>query len=226
MVPLPGGIVVGSGNARIARVLAFMTRMNSRYNDRHMPGAVVSTRARFANDQGITQITTNLRRKPIYHWYIDGEYAGSSSSNRYRFRLPAASQAHITCHPVRFPSWNGADYQRPEFVGRVTLSWTRSTDATIANYKAQYRISGGGSWTTFAQIKADGRWEYRSRTPVLNDDTVYDFQVVAVNTSGTEGTPLSLGSQRVVRVPDVIAISAAYNSGPQTITVSSTTLEA
>lgn len=68
---------------------------------------------------------------------------------------------------------------------QVSLSWTApasSGGTSITDYVVQYRLTGAGSWSTFA----DGTSTTASATVTgLTNASGYDFQVAAVNSAGT-----------------------------------------
>jgi uncharacterized protein YjbI with pentapeptide repeats len=77
---------------------------------------------------------------------------------------------------------------------RVSLKWTApsTNGANITDYYIQWRLSGGGSWTTFG----DGANARTSAVVTgLTNGTSYDFRVAALNSVGlgsyTDGTTTS-----------------------------------
>jgi hypothetical protein len=77
--------------------------------------------------------------------------------------------------------------------GQVTLSWVAPTQdggAPISDYVVQYRASSSSSWLTF--IDGVSNTTTATVTSLVND-TLYNFQVAAVNSAGT-GMPSSVAS--------------------------------
>jgi lysophospholipase L1-like esterase len=70
--------------------------------------------------------------------------------------------------------------------GQVTLTWMAPalTGGTITDYVVQYRMTGAGSWTTFAHAASPA---VTATITGLTNGTNYDFQVAAVNASGQGG---------------------------------------
>lgn len=71
----------------------------------------------------------------------------------------------------------------PDAAG-VALTWTApaSGGSTITDYAVQYRVTGAGSWTTFAHAASTAT---STKVTGLAAATQYDFQVAAVNERGT-----------------------------------------
>jgi hypothetical protein len=170
-----------------------------------------------AGDFCRVSVTTNLTGRVYWHWYVNGRYAGMSRASNRVFPVPRGAQANITSKPVRYASYNGAENEPLALSGEVTLEWTRSVDANIDRYLAQYQ-SAGGPWVTFAKVRDSGAWSYRVTTPQLDDDVVYSFRVVPVDAAGNDGTAADLGSERIVRYPTATDGVVTFNPGPTTFT--------
>jgi len=104
----------------------------------------------------------------------------------------------------------------------AALSWTApASGGAVADYTAQYRISGSGSWTT-ASATITG-----TATTVmgLTGSTAYDFQVLATNAGGP-GTPSNTVSATTSAPPNYLltagfqpAAGATFTHGTGTVPV-------
>lgn len=59
----------------------------------------------------------------------------------------------------------------------------------------------GSVWTTVSRVTESGQWIYTYHTPVLSDETTFQFRVVAVDSLGNESDP-RVYTFVVVRPPD------------------------
>ncbi len=89
---------------------------------------------------------------------------------------------------------------------QVALTWTAPASdggSAITDYIVQYRVTGAGSWSTFA----DGTSTAATATVTgLTNGTGYDFQVAAVNAAGT-----GIYSTSVTATPITGVVIAAGN---------------
>lgn len=217
MLLLPGGRVAGLGNASIARRMGRLLTEGERCDIQRTAGFI--TGASFHQDGHWlnVQLVTNLAGRVIWHWYVNGNYAGSTNSGKRSFDCrggPINVWARPTLYARRF---SGRENAPPPLSGTRTIEWLQSADLA-ARYLAQYRVSGDPDWTTFADVTGGKPWRYQAVTPMLEDDTLYEFQVVPVDEFGNSGTPLDLGDERIVRWPDVQSLTPSYNGGTQKFT--------
>ena len=69
--------------------------------------------------------------------------------------------------------------------GELTLAWTAG-DAALTGYLLEYRVNGGGSWTTLTPAPASSATSYTHTG--LAAGTTYDYRLSATNTYGSSGS--------------------------------------
>lgn len=209
--PLPYG---SSNNILVARRLAALLNRGDEYERTRPPGVVLTRRIAVSGQFCRVVVSSNLRKRRIYHWYVNGRYAGSSHGNSRVFRCPPGRQINVLARPRRRSSYPAGDRLPVAYSGELTLEWIRSPDEDVACYRVEYRSPpGSGDWVGFGRLTADDRWDYRITTPQLDDDAEYEFRVIPVDTAGNAGTPLELGTERVVRYPNVTAADVTWDPG-------------
>lgn len=182
------------------------------------PGRVLGLSVQQDGEFARVLVTTNLSGVVYYHWYLDGVWVATTRRPQREFVVPAGEQREIEVWTTR---WRGFDGQRhpPEtHAGHRVFYWLRAAASDIAKYLAQYKL-GAGDWVTFRTVEhRPGQWQYQAETPLLDDAGSYSFQVVPVDRSGNEGTPLDLGTLVVVRRPDVTVYACTWDSGSGKVT--------
>lgn len=157
-----------------------------------------------------------------FHWYIDGEHVAKTTSGRYSFYLPSGDQVRIVVLDTVDPD---AVANAPDgYPARRQLFWTRNTDARVSHYRIEQQ-KDGGDWTVVARIREQvGVWEHRYRTERLTDLATYSWRIVPVDvaaagdTSGNDGTVLTIGPEKIVRTPDAPDFTVAFDDGTQKVT--------
>jgi Fibronectin type III domain len=92
------------------------------------------------------------------------------------------------------------------------LAWTApSGGGAVASYTVQYRITGAGSWSTFAT----GVVSTASTATGLTASTAYDFQVFAVNSAGNGTASATANATTAIAAPGV---PTALTAGTATAT--------
>lgn len=69
----------------------------------------------------------------------------------------------------------------------------------VSYYELQAFV--GGVWTKIQRFSESGQWIYTWQSPVLSDETTYQYRVVAVDSLGNQSTP-RLYTINMVRLPD------------------------
>ena len=83
-----------------------------------------------------------------------------------------------------------------------TLWWVRSLAADVDHYRVEQQRDGG-DWVTIATVPVvQGKWSRQQITDRLVDLAEYTWRVVPVDTTGNDGTPVTIGPERIVRTPD------------------------
>jgi len=206
-------------NRFVAGIMAALGQMPQRGDllERSSPPGFVITRTVRHERYAVTLVCTasDYMRRVVWHWWVDGKYAGRSLAGTRTFRCPPGRTISVFAKPVRYNrSYRGGERDIAPLFGLVELQWVPSTDS-VDHYLVQYRIQGAGSWTTARRVAADGRWPYSARLPQLADSTTYEFQVVAVDAAGNQGTALDLGTRVIVRWPDPPDPSISLNLSQQ-----------
>lgn len=157
---------------------------------------------------------------PWFYWFVNGRFAGKT-------RSPSYSVYASTTHPIVqvYDSTDGdvaPDSITPAHHASVRrISFLGSTNADVARYIVQYRKSGG-SWVTFATVYAPDQGAtarpFTVVSPELDEDSTYDFQVIAIDSAGNEASALQLYEELIVRRPDSVNWSAEYNTSTNRVT--------
>jgi hypothetical protein len=71
---------------------------------------------------------------------------------------------------------------------------------TCSYYQVEQYLSASSLWNPIRQVTESGVWMYTYQTPTLLDETLYQFQVVAVDFYGNRSTP-RLYTRYVVTTP-------------------------
>jgi predicted phage tail protein len=148
--------------------------------------------------------------------FTDGESANTSTvvtglanGTEYTFQVAAINAAGTGTYsasslgvtPVTTPGAPTSVIETPGD-GQVSLSWTAPSSnggSAITDYVVQYSSNSGGTWTTFA----DGTSTNTTATVTgLSNGTAYDFQVAAVNASGTGAYSVSSSPLPNVTISD------------------------
>jgi hypothetical protein len=135
------------------------------------------------NDAGNAYIATKIEQAltpQLAHRQGLNQITGLTSGGTY---TPAAPNYTLTGTPLVPMQVSGLTATTASST-TMALSWTAPGNggSALTDYTIQYRVSGGGGWTTFA----DGTSTATTATVTgLTSGTVYDFQVAAVNAVGT-----------------------------------------
>ncbi len=158
-------------------------------------------------------VTSPLVGIVYFFWFMDGIYAARTTSPSRAFRLAVGDQARIEVLCSNDPDLDVVANAPAGFPARRRLWWIRSLDASIADYRVDQKL-GAGDWETLQIIhhQAD-LWDYEYITPRLDDLGSYTWQIVPVDTAGNDGTPLTIGPETIVRVPDAPRFEIAFDDG-------------
>lgn len=100
--------------------------------------------------------------------------------------------------------------------GQASLSWTSGGDngATITDYTIEYRLSGAGSWSTFA----DGVSATTGATVTgLTNGRTYNFRVYADNANGTSTVSSATNATPVSATPSAPVASSVQIAGSASV---------
>ncbi len=98
------------------------------------------------------------------------------------------------------------------FPGHCVLNWL-SIGSAVSYLIQQYN----GTWVTQATIKDDGSGVFNWSSGWLVDESVNQFRVVPVDSSGNQGTPLTFNFF-MVRHPDPPNTTITFSTGQFTLT--------
>lgn len=180
--------------------------------------AITSTTTTRLGHVTTVTVISNLTPPVWYHWYVDGSWVGRTSSGSRQFWLADGEQARIEVADTTNPDYDPIANAPVDYPAVRTLWWLRSLETGIVEYLIEQKI-GAGAWTEIARVRADEtRWAYRYLTDRLTDLTTYEWRVSGVDAAGNLGTTLSVGSELIVRRPEVPNFTATFNAGPTTVT--------
>ena len=97
----------------------------------------------------------------------------------------------------------------------AVIQWRGDTEAD--RYKVQEKVAS--VWTTRRQIRETTEGYYKYETAALADVTTHNWQVIPLDSEGTEGNPLTIDVV-MVRHPPVPSISGSYAVGTGNLTIS------
>lgn len=213
---LSGIRAVESGAAR-AVWFGWRRRRRERYDlDRHA-AAVLRYETRQAGD--FVHVTVTLSAPGAWvHWFVDGAWHGRTRRAAQAFYAPPGRPLDIRASACRYRDVDWRELRGALPLGLRTIEWTASSDAGTADYAVQ-ASDGGSTWSTVTIVRHDGRWRYQVSVGPLDDDTVYDIQVVPRLRTGEEGTAVAALSERIVRAPNPVDYDATFDSGSGQVTV-------
>jgi len=108
------------------------------------------------------------------------------------------------------------DFSKP----RKTLWWVRSLAEDVDHYRVDQSIDGG-VWHELTTLRViDNQWDYQHTTAPLTDLATYIWRIVPVDTAGTDGTPIEIGPEKVVRTPDAPDFTINFDPATRRITFS------
>jgi len=165
-------------------------------------------------------VTSDLAGTIYYHWYCDGCYVGGGRSATRSFYLGLSDQTRvevIDTNDAAFDPVTGAPAGWP---ARRTLWWVRSTAADVARYRVEQK-KAAGEWSTLAIVHdRPDTWDYAVITDRLDDLSDYTWQVVPIDAAGNDGTPITIGPERIVRTPDAPNFQITFDAGTTKVTFS------
>lgn len=208
---------VAEGSAR--RVFARGRRARrERYDAERNAAAVTRYSVRQAGDWVHVTATVNVAGCWL-HWFIDGRWHGRSRRTTRPVYCPPGRTVDIRVRACRYQDVDWRLLRGPLPQGLRTIEWQASADAGTGDYLVQASDDGGATWSDQAVIRHDGRWRYLHTVGPLADDTVWTVRVVPRLVTGETGTAITVLSERVVRPPDPMALTAAFDAGTGLVTV-------
>jgi hypothetical protein len=164
----------------------------------------------------VTQVSvaTDLVGVVAYHWYLDGSYLGATTETLKSFFLAKGQQARIECVPTDDADYD--PYAAAQHPASRLLFWVRSIDE-VEYYRIDQRVNGGDWQVLRIVYPQPGDWSFRHFTEALQDLAEYSWRIVPVDQAGNDGTPIVVGPEMIVRVPEAPSVTAEFD--PETLTV-------
>ena len=107
----------------------------------------------------------------------------------------------------------------PDFSeSRKTLWWIRSLASDVDHYRIDQSVDGG-AWEELATVRViNDQWAYQYTTGPLTDLATYTWRIVPVDTAGSDGTPKTVGPEKIVRTPDAPAFEVSFDADTRKVT--------
>lgn len=161
----------------------------------------------------LVKFTSDQTPPVTFSIYLSGNLVSTITSST------GSGSASFTVGSNESPFLEVLDYSglpHPAFPGKFSLHWREWAGAS--EYLVQQYI--GSTWTTVATVPDSPNSEsYTYTTGWLSDETTYQFQVIAVDAAGNQGTPLGFTFTEI-RNPNPPSVSYAYASNVLTISAS------
>lgn len=102
-----------------------------------------------------------------------------------------------------------------------SLCWVRSQSTSVTLYRIDQKPSGGAFSAIGYVQAATGAWLYRFLTGVLDDLETYTWRIVPLDSAGNAAaSPTEIGPEKIVRTPDTVDFSVAFDNDTQKVTFS------
>jgi len=185
-------------------------------------GALIAYSAVRIGEVTEVTVTTSLAGVLAYHWYADGAWVGQTSGPTRSFMVPEGEQLRLAVVPTADADFDPIAGAPAGWPGRRTLWWVRSLDTDVAAYRVEQQ-AGAGDWETLAEIpQATGQWDFSLVTGRLDDLTDYAWRITPIDAAGNEGTPITIGPERIVRTPDAPEFTIEFEEESETVEFSET----
>ena len=167
-----------------------------------------------SGNTAVVKATSTLSAPVFYNWYIDGAFVAQNRSGVYTFVLNTGEQVLIECLDA---NTSAAPTPPAGYPATRTLEWVRST-GDVSRYQVQQNENSAG-WVTIGYVQDDPQvWDYQFTTNMLDDLSVYQWQVIPLDAAGNAGAALSLGSETIVRTPNAPPFTFSFNAGTTKVT--------
>jgi len=180
---------------------------------------VTYTTTTIGNTTTIT-VASTLTPPVYFFWYLDGQFLGMTLTPTRAFHLLAGEQARIDVLDTIDPNFDAYANAPAAYPPRKLLFWVRSLADDIDHYRIDQKLDSG-DWTVIGNVPASADpWSFRFLTPRLTDLGEYTWRIVPVDQVGNDGTPLTIGPEKVVRTPDAPAVAATLDPDTHYLTLS------
>lgn len=183
--------------------------------------AITSYSTKRAGQATIVTVVSSLSGTIYYHWWVDGVYAGQTTTPSRSFTVRRGEQARIECIDTNDADYDAQANTPAGWPARRQIWWIRSLSTDVAWYRVE-QLKSGGSWAAIGLVPhRDAQWSYSVLSPRLDDLSDYTWRVVAVDQAGNETTTATVGPVTVVRAPDAPDFAYTWNGpSPATTTIS------
>lgn len=176
--------------------------------------ALTSETVKRDSRQTTVTVVSDLASPVFYHWYIDGQYMGFTTSGVRTFYMPDGDQARIQVNDTTDADYDPIANAPAGYPARRLISWDRSLDDSVGYYRAEQKL-GAGAWVQIGIVnRVREQWSYSLLTPRLTDLSAYTWQVVPVDKFGNDGTVLTIGPETIVRTPDAPDFTLSLTGAP------------
>lgn len=146
---------------------------------------------------------------PVFYWYKDGRYNGSSV-------IPFRTFSRERGEPISVQVFDdAADVAEIDYNGRVCLSWNKTDDP--AWYRVYQKLAADSEFEMVAEYDARITNYFIFDSAPLTDGETYDFQVVGVGANGVEGLEYEF-QWTIARRPQITPSTYTYDAGANTMT--------
>jgi len=178
------------------------------------------------NGTTLVSVASDLAGVVYFHWYVDGNYRGPTTSDdgtsSRSFLLQAGQQNRVEVLDTTDPDFDPIANEPESYPGSRTIAFIRSVDPVVSFYRID-EFTGHG-WSPLFSIPSDpGKWEYRVVITGLADLTAYRWRVTVVDAYGNDGDSLEVNggnADSVVRWPDAPDFSLSFDTGTTQVTFS------
>lgn len=172
-------------------------------------------------------VTTGLSGLVYFHWYVDGEYVGSSASTGGRssrsFIVGPGFQSVVDVLDTNDRDFDPYANAPDSYPARRTLQWVRSTSSDVRHYRVEQLVDLG-DWESIGVVQDDpARWSYTFVVSGLTDLSFYSWRVIPVGENGNDGDMLILNEEYIVRTPDAPDFTATFSAGTSKVTFAEAT---
>jgi hypothetical protein len=163
-------------------------------------------------------VVSDLVGTVYYHWYVDGALLASTTAPTWSILLEPGEQVRIEVLDTLDPDFDALAAAPIGYPSRRSLYWLRSIDADVVKYRVEQQ-QDAGAWSTIGTVPATvDAWTYSFLTPQLADMAEYTWRIIPVDAAGNDGTPVVIGPESFVRLPDAPDFAADFDPLTERVT--------
>jgi len=179
--------------------------------------SITATTAVRIGNAVLVAVTSSLSGTVYYHWYVDGVWAGRTTTPQHTLYVGDDAQARIEVVDTTDADFDYLAGNPTPYPAARRLWWIRSLAADVDHYRIEQQIDGG-DWSELAIVARRGEdWTYEYTTDRLTDLAEYAWRVVPVDEAGNDGTAITLAAEKIVRVPDAPEFTIAFDPDTDTV---------